>query len=337
MTQSAPLDLRRGGYFRCPSYGIIRRAVLEGSEGAEDGVPLLFKRLSLPSRALAALLSLIAIVVTGAAEASTVIQGQNALAGTDTKITGTLTAMPAGQPTDVKIEVRLSQTGQAKPITKYDSDLGKAMHVIAISEDFSVFIHHHVDHVIDGNGQVRIRFPKPALYHIYVDAMPHGLGQQVLRFDLPVGDAPAAPPPKLEPGILAAESGPFQVTFDSLDLTAGAPSMLTLHIAENGKPAKDLKPFLGVGAHVVLIAADGLDYVHVHPMAAGAMGGHEHETAGMAGHDMPGMAMPDPAKSAISPDMMLHVAVPKPGLYKLWVQFDGGRTLYTLPFVAAAH
>ena len=293
----------------------------------------MFKRLSQLSHALTALLGLVVLIIAGAAEASTVIQGQNALAGTEAKITGTLTAMPAGQPTDLKLEVRLNQNGQAKPITKYDSDLGKAMHVIAISEDFSVFIHHHVDHVIDGNGQVRIRFPKPALYHIYVDAMPHGLGQQVLRFDLPVGDAPAAPPLKLEPGILSAESGPFQVTFDSLDLVAGEPSMLTLHIAENGKPAKDLKPFLGVGAHVVLIAADGLDYIHVHPMALGAMGamgGHEH--------DMPGMAMAhDPPPPAISPDMMLHVAVPKPGLYKLWVQFDGGRTLYTLPFVAAAH
>jgi hypothetical protein len=29
--------------------------------------------------------------------------------------------------------------------------------------------------------------------------------------------------------------------------------------------------------------------------------------------------------------------VPAPGLYKLWVQFDGGRSLYTLPFVASAH
>ncbi|HEV2678144.1 MAG TPA: hypothetical protein VGV37_26695 [Aliidongia sp.] len=291
------------------------------------------KRLSWSRQAVAALLSLVALVLTDPADAATVIQGQNALTGTTSKVTGTLTAMPAGQPTDLRLDIRLMQTGQTKPVTKYDPDLGKAMHVIAISEDFSVFIHHHVDHVIDGNGQVRIRFPKPALYHIYVDAMPHTLGQQVLRFELPVGDAPAAPPLKLSPGILAADSGPFQVTFDSLDLVAGEPSMLTLHIAENGKPAKDLKPFLGVGAHVVLIAADGLDYVHVHPMAASAMAGGRD----MASHEMPGMAMPhEPSAAAISPDMMLHVAVPKPGLYKLWVQFDGGRTLYTVPFVAAA-
>jgi hypothetical protein len=292
-------------------------------------------RFSGPHRVLAAILGLVATILVGTASAATVIQGQNALAGVPPKVAGTLTAMPAGQPTDLKLDVVLTQNGQSKPITKYDPDLGKAMHVIAISEDFTVFIHHHVDHVIDGNGQVRIRFPKPGLYHVYVDAMPHTLGQQVLRFDLPVGDAPAAPPPKLSAGILAADAGPFQVTFDTLDLVAGEPSMLTLHIAENGKPAKDLKPFLGVGAHVVLISADSLDYVHVHPVALGAMGGHEmggHEMAGM-----PGMAMHEPASAAVSPDMMLHVAVPKAGLYKLWVQFDGGRTLYTVPFVAAAH
>ena len=276
---------------------------------------------SKPCRILVALFGLVAATVAGAADATTVIQGQNALAGAQPKVTGTLTAIPAGQPTDLKLDVVLNQPGQPKPVTKYDADLGKAMHVIAISEDLTVFIHHHVDHVIDGHGQVRIRFPKPALYHIYVDSMPHSLGQQVQRFDLAVGDAPAAPPPKQVPGMLSADSGPYQVTFDTLDLNAGEPSMLTLHIAENGKPAKDLKPFLGVGAHVVLISADSLDYVHIHPMAMDDMAG------------MPGMAMP----THISPDMMLHVAVPKPGLYKLWVQFDGGRSLYTLPFVASAH
>ena len=266
------------------------------------------------------------MLVSGAADATTVIQGQNALAGAQSKVTGTLTAIPAGQPTDLKLDIALTQPGQPRPVAKYDADLGKAMHVIAISEDMTVFIHHHVDHVIDGHAQVRIRFPKAALYHIYVDAMPHALGQQVQRFDLPVGEAPASAPPKLTPGTLSAESGPYQVTFDTLDLKAGEPSMLTLHIAENGKPAKDLKPFLGVGAHVVLISADSLDYVHVHPMAM-------DEMSGMA---MPGMAMPHQALASISPEMMLHVAVPKPGLYKLWVQFDGGRSLYTLPFVANA-
>ncbi|MDB5359139.1 MAG: hypothetical protein JWO51_436 [Rhodospirillales bacterium] len=289
---------------------------------------------SKPRRLLVALLGLVAALAAGAADAATIIQGQNALAGTQPKVAGTLTAIPAGQPTDLKLDIVLNQTGQSKPVTKYDADLGKAMHVIAISEDLTVFIHHHVDHVIDGHGQVRIRFPKPALYHVYVDTMPHSLGQQVQRFDLAVGDAPAAPPLKLTPGVLSAESGPYEVTFDTLDLKAGEPSMLTLHIAENGKPAKDLKPFLGVGAHVVLISADTLDYVHVHPMAMDEMaGGQGHDMAGM-----PGMAMPHQAAPAnISPDMMLHVAVPKPGLYKLWVQFDGGRSLYTLPFVASAH
>ena len=307
---------------------------------------LLFQRLSGSCRTLAIILGLTITSVAGRAEAATMIQGQSALAGSEAKVTGTLMATPAGQPTDLKLEVVLTQLGETSPITKYDADLGKAMHIIAISDDFSVFIHHHVDHVIDGNGQVRIRFPKPALYHIYVDAIPRSLGQQVLRFDLPVGNAAAAAPVQLTPGTLTAESGPYQVKFDSLDLTAGKPSALTLHITENGKPAKDLRPFLGVGAHVVLVAADGLDYIHVHPMAAGVTAGHDmshdmsHDMAGhdMAGHDMAGMPMAQNATATdVSPDMVLHVAVPKPGLYRLWLQFDGGRTLYTLPFVATAH
>jgi hypothetical protein len=293
----------------------------------------LFNRLS--RHRVAGLVLTLALAAAIPARASTVIEGQNALAGATPKVVGTLTAIPAGQPTDLKLDVMLHQTGQTKPVTKYDSDLGKAMHVIAISEDLSVFIHHHVDHVIDGHGQVRIRFPKPGLYHVYVDSMPHGLGQQVERFELPVGEAPADPPAKLAPGTLSGDAGPYSVTFDTLDFKAGEPSMLTLHVTENGKPAKDLKPYLGVAAHVVLIGTDSLDYVHVHPMAMGGDGhdAHGHEMS----HDMPGMAMHEAAPAAIAPDMMLHVAVPKPGLYKMWVQFDGGRSLYTVPFVAAAH
>jgi hypothetical protein len=278
------------------------------------------------------LLAVLFAVTTGPVEAATVVQGQNALAGAQPKVTGTLTAVPAGQPTDLKLDVTLHQIGQTKPVTKFDSDLGKAMHIIAVSEDMTVFLHHHVDHVIDGHGQVRIRFPKAGLYHIYVDSEPHTLGQQVQRFDLPVGNAPATEPPKLAPGSLSADAGPYEVTFDTLELNANEPTMLTMHIAENGKPAKDLKPYLGVGAHVVLISADGIDYVHVHPMPMDAMSaGHD------ANHDMHGMAGMTMADGAsVPPDMMLHLAVPKPGLYKLWVQFDGGRSLYTLPFVATA-
>ena len=44
--------------------------------------------------------------------------------------------------------------------------------------------------------------------------------------------------------------------------------------------------------------------------------------------------LPDSAK--VDPAMMLHVAVPKAGTYKLWFQFRGGGQLYVAPFVLTA-
>jgi len=34
--------------------------------------------------------------------------------------------------------------------------------------------------------------------------------------------------------------------------------------------------------------------------------------------------------------MVLHVAVKEPGLYKMWLQFRGGKQLYVAPFVLRA-
>jgi len=266
------------------------------------------------------------------ARAATTIDGVFALIGGKQQVAGELVATPAATPTDLKLDISFHRVAETNALKRYDTELNRQMHVIAISDDLSVFLHHHVSHVIDGHGQVRMMFPAPGLYHIFVDAAPKTIGQQVLRFDLNVGDDPATPlisRPLGMPEILA-KSGLYTVQFDRLDLKSGEASQLVLHISEHGKPAKDLHEFLGVPAHVVVIGAESLDYAHVHPMAAD-MGG-----MAMAKHDgaEPEMPAPEDDDQPVPADLTLHVPALPAGPYKLWVQFMGGRTLYTVPFVA---
>jgi hypothetical protein len=257
--------------------------------------------------------------------AATTVEGEFALVGVTQQVAGELIATPAGSPTDLKLDISFHRVHEKNALKRYDVELTKQMHVIAVSDDFKVFLHHHVTHVIDGHGQDRMRFPRPGLYHIFVDAAPKTIGQQVMRFDLTVGDEPSTPLISRQFGapVTEAESGLYTLRFDTLELDAGKPTTLAVHISEHGKPARDLHPFLGVGAHVVLIDAETLDYIHVHPVADGDM----------AMHDGPSPAPMADDQAASPADLMFHVTAPKSGAYQLWLQFIGGRTIYTVPFV----
>ena len=61
----------------------------------------------------------------------------------------------------------------------------------ATDSAFSTFLHEHPGKAgPDGQFRVAMTFPKPGVYHVFADAMPTGLGQQVVRFDVNVS-APA--------------------------------------------------------------------------------------------------------------------------------------------------
>ena len=276
-------------------------------------------------RRLALVFAGLLAVAAGAADASTTIEGDFALIGGTPQVAGELVATPQATPTDIKLDISFHRVAEKNALKRYETEQTQQMHVIAVSDDLTLFMHHHVGHVIDGHGQVRMVFPAPGLYHIFVDADPKTIGQQVLRFDLLVGDDPVTPLISRPLGApeTAARSGLYSLTFDRLELKAGEAAELSLHIAEHGKPAKDLHPFLGVAAHVVLIGAESLGYAHVHAMAGMDLAAHQD-----------GEPMPDGDDQAISPDLTLHVPPLPAGPYKLWVQFLGGRTLYTVPFVA---
>ena len=75
----------------------------------------------------------------------------------------------------------------------------------------------------------------------------------------------------------------------------------------DGKAVADLQPYLGAMGHLVIISADGREYVHAHPLSE--------------------------AKTA--PDGAVEFAAhfPKSGIYKAWGQFQRDGSVFTVPFV----
>ena len=106
---------------------------------------------------------------------------------------------------------------------------------------------------------------------------------------------------------------PGKAIGDSLDATvgmehveAGKPATITFDLFDKtDKAANDLQPYLGAMGHLVIISADGQQYVHAHP-----------EDGGQAQNRVAFMAH---FKAA--------------GIYKAWGQFQRDGNVATIPFV----
>jgi hypothetical protein len=252
-----------------------------------------------------------------------------------------------GEPLALALDIRFANAADARPITAFDVDMTKRLHLIAVGDDFVTFLHVHPTLAPNGHFTVVERFPKAGLYHVYADCVPHGHAQQVFRFDVTVGSPGARAARDVAPTGTVVSAGPYRVSLDRTTLDANGETHLVVHVRENGRPATDLHPYLGALAHAVFLNARDLTYVHVHPMKLGASGGASDMggmagmsgMSGMTGASMPGMntsAPPLPDSAVSSPDMLLHVAVHEPGTYKLWLQFRGGGALHVAPFVLTA-
>jgi hypothetical protein len=271
------------------------------------------------------LFAAIAVVVfSGAACRSQTFKGSFALQGNSPQTSGFLKATQGATPLDQKLDFWMTPPKSTAPIKQYQVEMTQKLHVVLVSDDFKTFLHIHPQLNSTGHFVIDQKLPRPALYHVYADGEPNQLNHQVFRFDLPVGVTAAAPRKLLATG-MGVKVGPYEVDLSTVRLKAGHMEMIDVEILKDGKPAKDLHPYLGVPAHAVFLNDKDLSYVHVHPMAMD----------GPMDMSKPVPELPDNAPS--SGEMMLHVAIQQAGTYKLWLQFRGaGNQLYVAEFTMLA-
>jgi len=119
------------------------------------------------------------------------------------------------------------------------------------------------------------------------------------------GDAP--PAPKLTPdapGTIVADMLQAKIEVSRAQAGQETPILFNL-FDENGRPLNDLEPYLGAMGHLVILSADGEQFVHAHPDAA----------------------------SAKSNQVAFGAHFPSVGFYKGWGQFQRSGTIRTIPFV----
>jgi hypothetical protein len=114
-------------------------------------------------------------------------------------------------------------------------------------------------------------------------------------------------------------------------LRAGRPDWFRFRVEDRaGAPVRDLVPYMGMAGHAVFLARDGSVFAHVHPSGSVPMaalglvapaGADPH-----AGHAMPAMTLP--------PEIAFPYLWPKPGDYRIFVQFRRGESIETAAFDA---
>lgn len=282
------------------------------------------------------------LVLALGATSSQALSGTFALQAGRSQTQGHMVATQIGtSPLDQRLDLWLTRE-PSQTVSHYDVTMTKYLHLIAISDDLTTFLHVHPTLDDDHHFRIDMQFPREGLYHLYADDEPDGIGQQVFRYELRVGSR-LEQGRSLVPTGSQVTAGPYRVALGATRLRVGSENELAVHITKNGNPANDLHPYLGALAHAVFIAAGDLSYAHVHPMPL-----RDSKTSGMpamngmpamsASGDMRSAAAPKPlsASQTSSPDMLLHVRVREAGMYKLWLQFRGSDGLYAAPFVVTA-
>ena len=180
----------------------------------------------------------------------------------------------------------------------------KKIHLIIVSKDLSQFYHEHPEYTAAGDYKVSYTFPKGGDYVLFQDYTPTGAGHQLGRQPLTVR-GPAYAPVKFRNDDMQWTQDGYTATlsFDK-DLKVGQLLGMKINITKAGQPVTDLANYLGALGHVVVISEDTEQYLHVHP--------NEQADKG--------------------PSIGFNTNFEKPGLYRVFLQFNHAGRIHTGDF-----
>ncbi len=174
--------------------------------------------------------------------------------------------LPALQPTAYRFRV----LGEDGPITEYDVEQGKQLHLVLVSRDLARYAHLHPELAPDGTWSTLLTLA-PGSYRAVADFSVAGT-RHSLAVDVavpgPVTMLPLAPPATA-------------VVVDDLEVELDRDgSTLAFTATRDGAPVVP-EPYLGARGHLVAFRVGDLAYAHVHPSAEeGAATSYEAELPG---------------------------------------------------------
>jgi hypothetical protein len=232
--------------------------------------------------------------------------GQYALAQGQAKITSrlSLTNGAFGTQTLALVQYPLHS---ASPLTRYALTEGEMLHVVVVRDDFQSFGHLHPLPSQSGIFRLPVLLDRGHRYYAYVSSQPAGLPEQVFRFVLQSGAATHNLTTTVRGPKIRVRAGPYDVFLDQTRLHAMRSQPITVDI--NRDPhSPGIAPYHVAWAHAILVNTASLTYAHIDGASA----------------------------RGICCEYVLRAPPLSKGLYKMWLQFNDGTSVYTAPFTLAA-
>ncbi|HUS07233.1 MAG TPA: heavy metal-binding domain-containing protein [Bryobacteraceae bacterium] len=207
---------------------------------------------------------------------------------------------PALQPGRlVHLTFRVSHPQTGRPVTGFELVHEKIFHLFIVSQDLRFFAHEHPRLAPDGTFRLDAKLRSGGQYRLLCDFYPSGGTPQLIpKTIIAVGRGEAA---HLHTDLAPREAVNTQVslTMDPAVPIAGKKTMLFFHL----QPAEGLEPYLGARGHLLAASEDLIDLLHGHP------------------------AFDDPG-----PTVQFNVIFPRPGMHRVWVQFQRNAKVNTVAF-----
>jgi hypothetical protein len=183
-------------------------------------------------------------------------------------------ALDRGRPQRIRFRI-LGADGA--PVTDYDVEHTKRMHLILVRRDMVGFQHLHPALDAAGVWSVTTRFPEAGTYRLFAD-FSHADTRYTLAGDVTVtGAADLEPLP--DPVTLATTEDGYEVRLAAGHTPAGEHAQLAFDIRKDGAPI-ETEPYLGAGGHLVALRDGDLAFLHVHPDDSGVVFEATFPTAG---------------------------------------------------------
>jgi hypothetical protein len=209
-------------------------------------------------------------------------------------------APKAGQP--VELAFKISDPKDQKQVKDFQLVHEKLYHLFLVSQDLSWFAHEHPEMGKDAVFRYKAAFPKPGMYRVLSDFYPKGGTPQLLSRTVLVPGAPLVPiGATLTPDLAPKKASNLDV---SLELEPAKPIAGTKTLMYfNIDPADGLEQYLGAWGHMLAASADLVDTIHTHPFLANG-----------------------------GPRIQFNMIFPRPGVYRVWVQFQRKGVVNTVKF-----
>ncbi|MGH3775943.1 MAG: hypothetical protein ACRDRR_09455 [Pseudonocardiaceae bacterium] len=191
------------------------------------------------------------------------------------------------------------------PVTAFDVEHDKRMHLIVVRRDTTGFQHVHPEMAPDGSWRVPLTLPAAGSYRAFADFTPTGSGDTTLGVDLV---APGTLEPVTHTPSRTGQTDGYTVELAG-DLVPGQASPLTLTVHKEGRPVTDLQPYLAAYGHLVALREGDLGYLHVHPEGS-----------------------PGDGRTLAGPAIEFVAKVPSAGSYRLFLDFQHHGVVRTAEF-----